>query len=484
MKAKKNSIREEIDSQFGIPQHQEDIDDFENPIADAVKNLISDDIQTLNSEDLLDRFNSLRTRTFNDDLDAKGKSTSRNKLFKDYHNSLDKHKSSKNDDSELSLSEDNDDEVSGSDDDNEGSIEPENGLEKDEDDEDNFSILGSEEDGDETLDDSENDKEADDTLDNSEEDEGVDQDFLYSKQSKSSEIEKGKAVQQQIALWDSFLECRIRLQKGIVAFNKFPSQEVINKFNLTHELQKEMSDAQENVLQLMETLTSLHEKLCNQYEGVGKSESNKRKSTTSDKRGSKRRKLEEYDSVLNQMKENFSSYQNEAIQKWNDKTKIASGKTGNSNFSAFDQSVLNQIEHILKDKARLVRRTQQRKSKYSRVGELGLESKEEKIEALIKDEYDVEIFDDDDFYHKILRDYIEKKTVDINDPQKLGKQWMELQKLRSKMKRKVDVKSTKGRKLRYGVHEKLVNFMAPVMSHQWNLESETELFKSLFGKKK
>lgn len=52
------------------------------------------------------------------------------------------------------------------------------------------------------------------------------------------------------------------------------------------------------------------------------------------------------------------------------------------------------------------------------------------------------------------------------------------------MKRKVDVKCTKGRKLRFEVHEKLVNFMAPVLSHQWNPESELELFKSVFGKKK
>uniref|UniRef100_A0A8D8PVX3 Uncharacterized protein n=1 Tax=Cacopsylla melanoneura TaxID=428564 RepID=A0A8D8PVX3_9HEMI len=142
MKAKKSSIREEIDSQFGIPQHQEDIDDFENPIADAVKNLISDDIQTLNSEDISDRFSSLRTRTFNDGSGAKGKSTSRNKLFKDYHNSLDRSKSSKKDESDLSMSEeeegDENEDVRGSDDDsdNEGSMEAESELEAEEEEED------------------------------------------------------------------------------------------------------------------------------------------------------------------------------------------------------------------------------------------------------------------------------------------------------------------------------------------------------------
>ena len=30
--------------------------------------------------------------------------------------------------------------------------------------------------------------------------------------------------------------------------------------------------------------------------------------------------------------------------------------------------------------------------------------------------YDEEIFDDDDFYHQQLRELIERKTADINDP--------------------------------------------------------------------
>lgn len=31
-------------------------------------------------------------------------------------------------------------------------------------------------------------------------------------------------------------------------------------------------------------------------------------------------------------------------------------------------------------------------------------------------DYDVEVFDDDDFYHQMLRELIEKKTSDVNDP--------------------------------------------------------------------
>jgi protein AATF/BFR2 len=40
---------------------------------------------------------------------------------------------------------------------------------------------------------------------------------------------------------------------------------------------------------------------------------------------------------------------------------------------------------------------------------------------LTGEEYDPEIFDDDDFYHKLLRDLIERKATSVVDPSKLGK---------------------------------------------------------------
>jgi protein AATF/BFR2 len=34
---------------------------------------------------------------------------------------------------------------------------------------------------------------------------------------------------------------------------------------------------------------------------------------------------------------------------------------------------------------------------------------------------DMEIFDDDDFYHQLLRELIEKKTSDVSDPVALSR---------------------------------------------------------------
>lgn len=103
------------------------------------------------------------------------------------------------------------------------------------------------------------------------------------------------------------------------------------------------------------------------------------------------------------------------------------------------------------------------------------------------DDHDEEIFDDDDFYHQLLRDLIEKKSSSAGEGD-LGQKWLQIQKLRSKSKKKVDRRASKGRRIRYDIHAKLVNFMAPVAhqggssasGYQISEEAKNELFNSLF----
>ena len=59
-----------------------------------------------------------------------------------------------------------------------------------------------------------------------------------------------------------------------------------------------------------------------------------------------------------------------------------------------------------------------------------------------------EVIDDNDFYHVCLRDFIEMKQNEETDPVMANKQWLEIQRLRNKQKRKVDTKASKGRKIR------------------------------------
>ena len=86
---------------------------------------------------------------------------------------------------------------------------------------------------------------------------------------------------------------------------------------------------------------------------------------------------------------------------------------------------------ILGDKGRLIKRTQLKRSQYKTLGKPEEDIKspgdtEETGEGNpasqghLKD-HDAEIFDDSDFYHQLLRELIEKKTSDINDPVALSR---------------------------------------------------------------
>uniref|UniRef100_A0A8B9CPX6 Apoptosis antagonizing transcription factor n=1 Tax=Anser brachyrhynchus TaxID=132585 RepID=A0A8B9CPX6_9AVES len=360
-----------------------------------------------------------------------------------------------------------------------------------EEDEDDASM---EEGSDEEEHEGENHSDIKDTKEN-EDDGGV---MTFSKGRETEEVEKGKAVKNQLALWDQLLEGRIKMQKALVTVNRLPQPDTFPIFR--KEGGQEFDNAVENcckaVEALLRVLVDLQDELLYQYPGTrhlvdgrqSKPESDDEIPSSSDeervveaqekRRRPPKRKLamEDYPDFLAKRYADFRTYRNSILQKWHEKTKLASGKMGKG-FGAFERSILTQIDHIMMDKERLLRRTQTKRSVYKVLGKKEQESHPvpeslpENSEVLpqtdsnrhLKD-IDEEIFDDDDFYHQLLREFIERKTssLDPNDQVAMGRQWLAIQKLRSKIKKKVDRKASKGRKIRYHVHSKLVSFMAPI----------------------
>ncbi|KAM9257087.1 protein AATF isoform 3-T3 [Cariama cristata] len=349
----------------------------------------------------------------------------------------------------------------------------------------------------------------------SEDDGGV---MTFSKGQEAEEVEKGKAVKNQLALWDQLLEGRIKMQKALVTVNRLPQPDTYPIFR--KEGGQEFDNAVENCCKaleaLLKVLVDLQDELLYQYPGTRHLVDGKQSKTESDdeipsssdeeqgdKAQEKRRslpkrklKMEDYPEFIAKRYADFRTYRNDVLQKWHDKTKLASGKMGKG-FGAFERSILTQIDHIMMDKERLLRRTQTKRSVYTVLGKQEQESHPvpeslpENSEVLpqsdsnrhLKD-IDEEIFDDDDFYHQLLRELIERKTtsLDPNDQVAMGRQWLAIQKLRSKIKKKVDRKASKGRRIRYHVHSKLVSFMAPIDHCTMNDDARTELYRSLFGK--
>ncbi|NXF31488.1 AATF protein, partial [Nyctibius bracteatus] len=73
---------------------------------------------------------------------------------------------------------------------------------------------------------SENHDDIKDTKD-SEDDGGV---MTFSKGQEAEEVEKGKAVKNQLALWDQLLEARIKMQKALVTANRLPQPDTYPSF--------------------------------------------------------------------------------------------------------------------------------------------------------------------------------------------------------------------------------------------------------------
>lgn len=366
--------------------------------------------------------------------------------------------------------------------------------------------------GEETVNSEENGASDQSEAEDDVEDEGAVHTFSQDK--ANEEVEKGKAVKNQLALWDQVLEGRIKIQKALVTANQLPQPQTFPEFKRRggEKFAGELKNAHKALKALQRSLLELHDQLLFQKDETrsialvktgAQSKSEEIKSDDSQdeedlrqEAGLPKRKLEmsEYPDFMAKRFAAFQPYQNATLRKWHDKTRLTAGKSSKG-FGAFDRNILTQVEQVLMDSDRLVRRTQTQRSEYRILGkketptltsEVFTEGEEAerqlKANAHLKD-VDEDIFDDDDFYHQLLRELIEHKTTaaDPNDQVAMGRQWLTIQKLRSKIRKKVDTKASKGRKVKFQTHSKLVNFMAPVDHSTLSDKGRTELYRGLFG---
>ncbi|XP_076583102.1 protein AATF [Chaetodon auriga] len=384
---------------------------------------------------------------------------------------------------------------------------------------DDLGVSEEDDDGDEEAEGSDEDDGSDDTdeddgsddTDEDGEDEGTVRTF--SQEKVDEEVEKGKAVKNQLGLWDQLLEGRIKIQKALMTANQLPQPETLPEFKRRGgaELAGRLKNTHKALKALQRSLLELHDQLLLQTAdtrtiAVGRTGAQDEDEEINSEEGEEgsvqpggapKRKLEmaEYPDFMAKRFAAFQPYQNATLQKWHDKTRLTMGKSSKG-FGAFDRNILMQVEQVLMDNDRLVRRTQTRRSEYRVLGkkeasaltsesvftEGGEAEQQLKANTHLKD-LDEDIFDDDDFYHQLLRELIERKTsaADPNDQVAMGKQWLAIQKLRSKIKKKVDTKASKGRKVRFHIHSKLVNFMAPIDHSSMSDEARSELYRGLFA---
>ncbi|WWC91884.1 uncharacterized protein L201_006833 [Kwoniella dendrophila CBS 6074] len=338
----------------------------------------------------------------------------------------------------------------------------------DDDDEDDEDEDEDDEDEDEELDDDEEDEDEEEE-DEDEEDEEEEEEVAPKSKSSSSktldpmaslrdsrakDIEKGVGIRRQKALFESLLTLRITFQKALTSSNTLPKS--IDHYPLDPE-----GEIQTKKNELLKSLSELNENLFTIRENLllpNSSEDQIKLNLDSD---NKKRKRDEFDeetywkqSAEQSLK--ISDYNHNEmlpiLNKWSSKIQAASLQLGSKQAggSKFLQSVKNGSGGVVE------------------AIEVGLASKRDSEKTLMESE--------ESSYRSLLRQVIESRSGSgpIADLTHLRKE--------KKKKREAERGGSKGRKLRYTVHEKAQNFVVPIpLSNGWHEEQIDELFSSLFG---
>ncbi|PPR81088.1 hypothetical protein GOBAR_AA39627 [Gossypium barbadense] len=200
---------------------------------------------------------------------------------------------------------------------------------------------------------------------------------------------------------------------------------------------------------------------------------------------------------ISQMNRRIAAFRDKAVNKWQRKTEVTTGAAAiKSKLQAFNQNISEQVAAYMRDPTRMIKQMQQRRSTigiFGAVTEAANNANGEEAHP----EGDPELLDDSEFYQQLLKEFFE--TVDPTSSGMLRVQnlsfllkqnyyclttetaFYALKRLQTKKRKIVDRCASKSRKIRYHVHEKIVNFMAPEPMKLPPMAPK--LFENLFGLK-
>ncbi|KAH7319682.1 apoptosis-antagonizing transcription factor [Stachybotrys elegans] len=328
--------------------------------------------------------------------------------------------------------------------------------EDEEDDEDDDDEEGSEDD--ESEEDDEEDEESDEE-DGKKSKSQKDAKPMLGALSNTADVEKGLAIRQQRKFYDGLLNLRIRLQKALIATNTFPVAEIAVDVDA-----EPYEAAEEAAVKLLNTISSLKD-------GFGSS------ARAGDKR---KRELEismsseDIWSQLQEEEQRFTRFREDRLEKWSRKVQAVNVTTNSAakGFGSKTKSLTEALQDQLADPDnKLLKRTKVPRSCAP-------------TQAARKVMEDADIYDDADFYQLLLKELVDQRTVDTAGEQNTAlPSVMVTASKEAKNRKVVDRKASKGRKMRFTVHEKLQNFMAPEDRRSWEQDQIDRFFGTLFGRK-
>ncbi|KAI2468683.1 TRAUB-domain-containing protein [Annulohypoxylon bovei var. microspora] len=273
------------------------------------------------------------------------------------------------------------------------------------------------------------------------------------------DVAKGKAVQQQRKAFDALLNIRIRLQKSLVAVNSFNSLEDL-----------------EDQSQPYEAAEAAALKLWNAIDGFRTSV----QSSSSGKTGQKRKRAADTDTSSRDIWENMETIEQRAIvrrravvEKWSNSARNIRmvDRSARKFTNTVEKPLTTRLDEELGAPERLIKRTRTPRSCAP-------------VQVARKINEDPDIYDDADFYQLLLKELVDQRTGDTSGAPGGPTATIRFAAVKeAKAKRHVDTKASKGRKMRFNVHDKLQNFMAPEDRRNWEQSAIDRFFGTLFGQK-
>ncbi|KAG8664025.1 hypothetical protein MANES_01G272000v8 [Manihot esculenta] len=309
------------------------------------------------------------------------------------------------------------------------------------------------------------------------------QDILKNlKRHKDEDLLKGQAVKNQKAFWDKTLELRFLLQKAFSSSNRLPLEPVRSSFcdsdgGVSAAYTDLIASSEKTLESLLELQEALLEKNPSIYQSFNSNSgrSAKKHSHSQDSKRSDEDSDEEW-LRISQMHGRIAPFRDKSIDKWQRKTQVTTGAAAiKGKLQAFNQNISEQVASYMRDPSRIMKQMQLSRSTIGVFGTVSEQLGNAKGEVASSDG-DPELIDDSEFYQHLLKEFFESI-----DPTSSETAFYALKKLQTKKRKIVDRRASKSRKIRYNVHEKIVNFMAPQPMNVPPIAPK--LFANLFGVK-
>jgi protein AATF/BFR2 len=289
--------------------------------------------------------------------------------------------------------------------------------------------------------------------------------ILPAQPASNETYQKSVSVKNQLEIWEKLLEVRIKSHKLLLTANSLPLPDAHDRLTKSEEFANAAEKTFQGVEKLLTQLQSFQQLMCSRFPETKEltltPAGKKRKSTS---KAAPESKVQRLDTAASAVAENYSTfwtYSQPVLQKWHDRTNVIA--ISKAKHAAGSANLLKNIEDSMINRTELVKKTRAYRGGYdvfdwknslhlftndegnciteADLAGDGLQDPANKLACS-------EIFDDSDFYHQLLRELIQSKTEEGQGQLEIAKKYQELQKLRGKMKKTVDTRASKGRKIR------------------------------------